>query len=266
MTAAAFRKIVLGHFRKHGRHDLPWRTRHDPYAVLVSEIMLQQTQVPRVIPKFRAFLRAFPGVRALARAKTSMLLRAWQGLGYNRRALMLQRCAAAVVADHGGTLPRDFDHLVALPGIGPYTAGAVMAFAYDARHPVIETNIRRVYLHHFFPGERSVPDVAILKLVERDLRKVPSPRQWYAALMDYGTHLAATVPNPNRRARAYSRQSRFSGSTRQLRGAVLRLLVEHGAMAPARLTRLTADARTPAVLARLVDEGMVRRRGRVVVL
>lgn len=215
----------MTHWRTHGRHDLPWRQTTDPYAILVSEVMLQQTQVERAIPYFRGFLARFPTFAVLARARTATVLTAWQGLGYNRRALMLQRCARAVCAEHTGCLPRDYDALRALPGVGPYTAGAVLAFAFNEPHPIIETNIRRVYLHHFFPRRFDVPDSRILPLVVSHLSLVISPRDWFGALMDYGTHLASTLANPNRRSRHYSRQSTFEGSDRQLRGRILKALI-----------------------------------------
>lgn len=226
--------------------------------------MLQQTQVPRVIPKFREFLRAFPTFRALAAAPVAAVLRAWQGLGYNRRALMLRRCAQVVVQEYGGRLPADADALRALPGIGPYTAGAVLAFAFDRPEPVIETNIRRVYLHHFFPGRTAVPDADVLPLVSRHLAAVPSSRDWYAALMDYGTYLAGEVENPNRRSRHHARQAKFEGSLRQLRGRILRTLLRGGPTTVAGLARETGDVRTAAAVASLVDDGMVRCRGRMV--
>lgn len=215
MDDASFRKEVLNHWKRHGRHDLPWRQTTDPYHILVSEIMLQQTQVDRVIPKYQAFLKRFPSFRSLARAGTADVLRMWQGLGYNRRALMLQRCAQIIVGDQEAEL---------LPGIGPYTAGAILAFAYNSAVPMIETNIRRIYLHHYFPGQEGIGDDQLLPIVERTLDR-RNPRRWYSALMDYGTALAASVPNPNRRSRHYTRQSKFEGSRRQLRGQVLRALL-----------------------------------------
>lgn len=266
MKDAAFTGRVLRFFRRHGRHDLPWRQASNPYRVLVSEVMLQQTQVDRVIPKFRAFLGAFPSFRALAHAKPSDVLRAWQGLGYNRRALMLQRCARSVVQDCHGRLPREFSALRALPGIGPYTAGAVMAFAFDTPHPVIETNIRRVYLHHFFPRRRNVPDSQILPLVMGHLASVISPREWYSALMDYGAYLGRKsrkeglgTANPNRRSAHYARQSRFEGSSRQLRGRTLRHLLEHGPQTATALASALNDTRVPSVLAMLMSEGFVHK-------
>ncbi|HXV26544.1 MAG TPA: A/G-specific adenine glycosylase [Candidatus Paceibacterota bacterium] len=268
---AVFRRTVLAHWRRHGRHELPWRKTSDPYAILVSELMLQQTQVDRVIPFYRKFLKRFPSFRTLARARTANLLAAWQGLGYNRRALLLRACADAVTARHGGHLPRTYDTLVALPGIGPYTAGAVMAFAFDLPHPLIETNIRRAYLHHFFRGARDVPDAAVLDLVRAHLARTRSPRIWFSALMDYGSMLADRLPkdaNPNRRSRAYVRQSRFAGSDRQVRGAILRHALAGGGVALRTLSaKLDVDAsRVARIAAGLEREGFIAvRRGRVAV-
>ncbi|MCC6934608.1 MAG: A/G-specific adenine glycosylase [Candidatus Yanofskybacteria bacterium] len=261
MNSATFRSMVMRYYRRHGRHDLPWRKRINPYRVLVSEIMLQQTQVPRVIEKYRAFLRAFPTFRALAGASTADVLKVWQGLGYNRRALMLQRCAQVIVREQSGALPADYDALRRLPGIGPYTAGAVLAFAFDAPRPVIETNIRRVYLHHFFPGRTNVGDDEILPLVTWDVARVVSAREWYGALMDYGTHLAGMVENPNRRSRRYVRQSSFTGSMRQIRGEVIRFLIERKNVTAAALTRRIRDPRLADALGALEREGFIARTG-----
>jgi A/G-specific adenine glycosylase len=257
-SGATFRRTVLAYYRRFGRHDLPWRKTKNPYRILVSEIMLQQTQVPRVIDKYTQFLRAFPTFRALADASSADILKVWQGLGYNRRALMLQRCARAVAETHGGILPKDYEALRKLPGVGPYTAGAVLAFAYDLPRPVIETNIRRVYIHHFFPKRRKVADAEILSLVTEHLESVRSPREWYSALMDYGTHLAETVTNPNRRSRHHTRQASFEGSLRQLRGKILRHLTIHGTAEHATLMVLMEDARTPHAVAALEREGFIR--------
>lgn len=219
-----------------------------PYRVLVSEVMLQQTQVPRVSIAFRAFIRAFPTFRALASAKPSDVLKVWQGLGYNRRALLLQRCAQRVVGEHRGRLPRDFEMLRALPGLGSYTAGAVLVFAFDRPWPLVETNIRRTYLHHFFPGRTGISDEELMPLIERTMDRA-HPRRWFSALMDYGTWLTTQVPNPNRRSLHYVRQSRFEGSDRQLRGRVLRAML--------RGEPFPADHRTDRIVAQLIREGFV---------
>lgn len=222
--------------------------------------MLQQTQVERVAPFYRAFLRAFPTFRSLAKTSTARVLKVWQGLGYNRRALMLQRCAQEVVDNYHGTLPRGYEELQKLPGIGPYTAGAVMAFAFNEPVAIIETNIRRVYLHHFFPDKRSVPDARILPIVERTLDR-KNPRRWYSALMDYGTYLAQQMPNPNRRSKHYVRQAAFEGSERQLRGRVLREVLARRQVTMLQLGATVGDSRLPVVVAGLEREGFLVRRG-----
>lgn len=219
----SFQRTVLAHYHAHGR-DLPWRDTRDPYRILVSEVMLQQTQVPRVLAAYEAFLERFPDVFALAAAAPAAVLAAWQGLGYNRRALALQRCARIVVDQRGGELPRTPVELRALPGIGPATAAAVLAFAFGVAEPFIETNIRAVYLHAFFPDRDDVPDRDILPLVEATLER-GDPRTWYYALMDYGVHLKKSVPNPSRRSRHHVRQSPCEGSRRQLRAVILRIFL-----------------------------------------
>lgn len=220
--SAEFQKLVWSYYQNH-RRDLPWRRTLDPYLIVVSEFMLQQTQVGRVVPKFAAFIGRFPNLDALARSPRSEVVAAWQGLGYNRRAIALHETAKKIRDTYKGNVPRDPDLLEALPGIGWATARSIAAFAFNVPVIFIETNIRRVFIHHFFAAEATVSDREILPLIARTLP--PSrAREWYWALMDYGTHLASTVPNPNRRSRHYTRQSSFEGSMRQLRGALLRHL------------------------------------------
>jgi A/G-specific adenine glycosylase len=222
-----FRSLVYGHFRRHARR-FPWRETSDPYRILVSELMLQQTQTERVLAKYPAFLERFPTIDALAATSTRAVLEAWAGLGYNRRALALRQTARNIVAEHGGVVPSDPAALRSLPGIGPATASEIAAFAYDVPSPMIETNIRRVFLYFFFPRRRGVPDALILPLVERTLDR-RQPRLWYYALMDYGVMMkkalpSAAQPDPNRRSAHYARQARFEGSDRQIRGRILRVL------------------------------------------
>ncbi len=219
--------------------------------------MLQQTQVARVVEKYKEFLRAFPTFRILASASTADVLKVWQGLGYNRRALALHRCAKVVVQMHGGKLPSDSASLQTLPGIGPYTAGAVIAFALDRPVAMIETNIRRVYLHHYFPRRRKVADTTLLPIIARHVAQVGSAREWYSALMDYGAHLATLVKNPNRRSKHYTRQSHFEGSVRQLRGKILTYLAETGLVRKENLAASMADARTQDVVIALEREGFL---------
>ncbi len=230
-SISKFRKTVLAHHAEHGRHDLPWRLTRDPYQILVSEIMLQQTQVARVMNKWVEFLKVFPTVESLASAPTSSLLSVWKGLGYNRRALNLKRAAEAIVRDHGGKFPRDARALESLPGIGQSTRGAVMAFAFGIATPFIETNIRAVYIHHFFADrtrQADVPGVTdreLAPLIEKSL-DYKDPRTWYYALMDYGVHLKATLPNPSRKSAHHAKQSPFKGSNRELRSHVLEFVMK----------------------------------------
>ncbi|HVX57706.1 MAG TPA: hypothetical protein VHA37_08305 [Candidatus Saccharimonadales bacterium] len=259
-----FQEQVWDYYRRHGRHDLPWRQPSgsdlNAYHVAVSELMLQQTQVSRVLPKYHQFLANFPTVTALANAPLGEVLRAWSGLGYNRRAKFLWQAAGQVVRDHGSEFPRQLDQLTALPGIGPNTAGAILAYAYNEPAIFVETNIRTVYIHHFFHDQTDIADKAVLELVAETLDPT-NPREWYWALMDYGAHLKRTVGNLNHRSRTYARQSAFHGSRRQLRGQVLRLL---GAGKPRTLAALQThlpDDRLPSVLDDLVSEQLIQKRG-----
>jgi A/G-specific adenine glycosylase len=231
--------------------------------VLVSELMLQQTQVSRVVAKYAPFLRAFPSLRALANASVGDVCLAWNGLGYNRRALALRETARVVVSRFRGRLPRTVTELTKLPGIGQATASAILVYAFGIPLPFIETNIRRVFLHHFFPGELRVPDSRIMPLVEKTLDRA-NPSDWYYALMDYGSLLGRSTANPNRRSAHYKRQSAFGGSVRQLRGRVLAVMLELGEASRAGITRAlgTQDPRLEGVLERLQIEGFLSRPGR----
>jgi A/G-specific adenine glycosylase len=216
----AFRARILGYYAESGR-SFPWRSTRDPWAIFVSEIMLQQTQTERVIPKYMSWLEAYPEPAALARAPLAEALRLWSGLGYNRRALAL--CQSAQALAELPAFPEEEDALLELPGVGPYTARAVLAFAFDRPVVLIETNIRSVFLSEFFEGEVGVPDSRIAPLVEASLLR-EDPRTWYYALMDYGAEIKRREGNPNRRSGAYARQSPFADSNRRIRGAVLKAL------------------------------------------
>jgi A/G-specific adenine glycosylase len=245
-----FRNTLGEYYREHGRHDLPWRQTDDPYKIWVSELMLQQTQVSRVIPKYSAFLERFPTVRSLAAATLGDVLIAWQGLGYNRRAKFLWQAAQRIE----GEFPSTPEGLVALPGIGRNTAGAILAYAFNEPAIFVETNVRTVYIHHFFHDEAAVSDAEITDLVEQTITE--NPREFYWSLMDYGTHVKQTVGNKNKQSRHYIRQSPFEGSRRQVRGAILRALSGRGYAAD-RLQRKVDDPRTPEVLQELVGEGFI---------
>ncbi len=254
-----FREKIRRFYRSHGR-VLPWRKTTNPYRITVSEIMLQQTQVERVVRKYPEFIREFPDFTALARASLAAVIARWQGMGYNRRAIALKRLAENVVADHGGRLPDTPEALVTLPGIGPATAASITVFAFNRPVVFIETNIRRVFIHHFFEDTIGVTDRDLLPYVERTLDR-KNPRDWYNALMDYGAMLAGRVPNPNRRSAHYTRQSRFEGSNRQVRGQVLKLLAENGKISKVAFRkRLDVPVdRLEAVLAGLETEGFIQK-------
>ena len=191
---------------------------------MVSEFMLQQTGVDRVRDAYSRFLARFPDVKRLAAASPRDVLEVWSGLGYNRRAVALLKAAHVIVTEYRGRIPRDPQKLRALPGVGQSTAGAIMAFAHGTGIPFVETNIRRVFIHFFFPGASRVTDREIIPLIEETL--YPSdPRTWYYALMDYGAMLGETSRNENRRSAHYHRQKKFEGSSRQMRGRILRALL-----------------------------------------
>lgn len=254
----AFQALVLRFYAERGR-DYPWRRTRDPWAILVSEVMLQQTQTDRVVPKYEAFLDRFPVPEALADSSVEELLSLWKGLGYNRRALALKRAAEAIVRDDDGIVPRGEDALRALSGVGPYTAAAVRAFAFGEPVVLIETNIRRLYLYVFFTGRTEVPDREIMPLIAETLDR-SDPRRWYYALMDLGAGLAKAVPNPSRRSRHYTKQSRFEGSDRQIRGRILDELLK-GPRTRLELLELPfEDSRIDAQLRALVDEGFCEER------
>lgn len=282
-----FKEDIWQYYKKYKR-DFPWRRTHDPYKILVSEIMLQQTQIGRVETKYPEFLRQFPNFRALARAQLRDVLRAWSGLGYNRRALALKKTAEIVMERYGGKLPRNEEELIALPGIGPATAGAIRAFAFNLPSVFIETNIRRVFIHFFFPRKKKISDQEILKLIEKSLparlANAPAKRagrqvcEWYWALMDYGSMLLTTsgsalggfrsvgvsanrskkMENPNRKSAHYTKQSKFEGSTRQLRGQILKILL-HKKSSVRELARKTKRslAEVKTIMTALRREGLI---------
>jgi A/G-specific adenine glycosylase len=225
----AFKKSVWSYYRDHGRHDMAWRRDTSPYAIVVSEIMLQQTQVSRVEIKFAAWIKRFPSWKALASATTADVLREWSGLGYNRRALYLKRVAEEVTAKYNGILPNTVEALRELPGIGPNTAGAILAYAFNKPQPFIETNIRSAYIHFFFPKSRAkIPDVKLLPLIQETLndpRIKTHAREWHWALMDYGSHIKNQHPNPSRKSAHHVKQSAFKGSNRELRANILKFIL-----------------------------------------
>jgi len=220
-----FRKVIYDHYKKHAR-SMPWRSTTDPYRILVSEIMLQQTQVDRVITKYEQFVERFPDFQTLARATLHDVLEVWQGLGYNRRAMFLRKIAELVMQEPAKELPRDLDRLQEFPGLGYATACSLMAFAFNEPVVFIETNIRTVFIHFFFLEKDDVKDGDIRPLVEQTLDR-RNPRVWYWALMDYGSMLKRTQGSNNPRSAHYQKQTPYKGSGRQVRGIILRHLLAH---------------------------------------
>ena len=235
-TLEVFSKEILAFYLTQGR-QFSWRSELSPYRVLVSEIMLQQTQTGRVEEKFVAFIGRFPGFQELAEAEFSDVLRYWKGLGYNRRAKYLHDISRSVVTEFDSALPDDPETLVCFSGIGKATAASICVFAFNKPYAFIETNIRTVFIHFFFPDQLSVSDAELMVLVDKTMDR-ENPRRWFYALMDYGVMLKKTVGNLSRKSSSYRKQSRFEGSDRQLRGRILDLL----------LSRSRVDAKTAATL------------------
>ncbi len=240
--------------------DMPWRRDTRPYYILVSELMLQQTQVARVIPKFEAFVAAFPDIQTLAAASLADVLKLWSGLGYNRRAKFLHEAAKRVVSDHGGELPADDEALKALPGIGLGTAGAIMAYAFNQPVVFIETNVRTVYFHYFFADEEKVSDKQLLPLIEATIDR-QCPREFYWALMDYGAWLKQNVKRDVSQSTHYKKQSKFKGSVREIRGQIVRALGEKDMTLAGLQQAVRADERFTPALGGLVRDGLVVQTG-----
>ncbi len=243
-----FRRVV----REKGRElyrDMPWRRDTRAYSVLVSELMLQQTQVVRVVPKFEHFMKLFPNQQALADAPLAEVLVAWQGLGYNRRAGYLHQTAKQLVAN--GTLPETIKELLHLPGVGRNTAGAVMAYAFNKPALFIETNIRTVYLHHFFVGEERVSDARIIEKLSATIDHT-NPREFYWALMDYGRWLKLHVPSNIHRSKHYKKQPKLAGSLREMRGVIIKRLARKSPLAD-----LALDNRYSVAVEGLLADGLI---------
>lgn len=254
----SFIDTIYTYYNEHKR-PFAWRETNNPYHIVVSEIMLQQTQTDRVKEKYTQFIEQFPTVEILAGSTVSHLISVWQGLGYNRRALALHVLAQRVSVEFGGVIPANPEDLQTFKGIGPATASSICAFAYNQPTVFVETNIRAVFIHSFFRDQKSVSDEDIMPLVAQTVDQ-KNPREWYYALMDYGVMLKKVHKNPSRKSAHYAVQSKFEGSDRQVRGCILKMLIE--------LPMLSTEAfieripRDPAKIARIL--GDLEREGFIV--
>jgi len=261
-TVRSFRKRIYDYYHKSGRHTLPWRRTRVPYHILVSEIMLQQTQVERVIPKYKLFLKKFPSLRSVARTPLTEIISVWQGLGYNRRAVYLKQSANHIVSHYAGRVPQSHQTLEKLPGIGSATASAIVTFAFNQPVVFIETNIRAVFIHTFFNKKDQVNDNEILPIIERTL-DYENPREWYYALMDYGVHLKRKNAVKNNRSFHYTKQSKFEGSVRQVRGEIIRLLSKNGRLTKLQIKRniLSTQHNIDVIIDDLQKDGLIGNEG-----
>jgi A/G-specific adenine glycosylase len=255
-----FRQKILTWYKKNKR-DLPWRRTKDPYHIMVSEFMLQQTQVGRVIPYFERFLEYYPSIYIVAKAKKADLLALWSGLGYNRRALQLLEAAKRIVEQHDGCVPASYEELILLPGFGDYMASAIPAFAYNRKATVVDANIRRVFILELALD----PGISPKALKEIAAQFVPAgkSRVWHNALMDYG---AALPREAKRRVPPLTKQSAFHGSFRQLRGKVLKFMLTAKKVPESALEERFQDERLGAVLSGLAEEGFIKIRNKMVTI
>lgn len=256
---AAFQKTVHTYYQTNKR-SFPWRETTEPYKILVSEIMLQQTQTERVIKFYNNFLKKFPTIKRLAQAELGEVIKTWQGLGYNRRAKALHECAKEIMMKHNRRFPQKTDELTELPGIGPYTAAAIQAFAFNIPAVVIETNVRTAYIHHFFHDKDKISDDELLPLIRQTIDK-QNPRQWYNALMDYGTMLKQKYGNLSRKSKHYAKQSKFEGSDRQIRGKIIKLLTKKERISEKELLEniKRSRKRVKHILNQLIKENLIKK-------
>ncbi|MFP3089309.1 A/G-specific adenine glycosylase [Treponema sp. TIM-1] len=236
-SISEFKEIIYSHFEEKGR-TFPWREDPRPWGVMVSEFMLQQTQIERVIPYWERWMRLWPTPGDLAEVSLEDALREWSGLGYNRRGRFLTECARLIARKYQGEVPEKPAILLSLPGIGAYTAGAIACFGYNYPSVFIETNIRASVIHFFFQNQEAVDDREIFPILKEALDH-DNPRRWYWALMDYGAALKKVTVNPGRRSAHYTKQSPFEGSSRQQRGRIIKTLVLQGPATAAELQKST---------------------------
>lgn len=261
-----FQEKVWDFYQLKGRHDLPWRPPQlrvqkgeiNMYSVLVSEIMLQQTQVSRVLLKFKLWMKKFPDVQTLALASRKEVLDVWQGLGYTRRAKFLHELAITLKSIDK---PKNVSELENLPGIGHYTARAIATFAWNQSYAFVETNIRTVYMHHFLRNQEVVTDKEIMYLVEQTL-DTQKPREWMYALMDYGSFLKSQGVSYNARVKNVKKQAAFRGSVREVRGYIMKALTAKTLLKSTDVHHLENQfdaSRTDKALQGLVKDGLIEK-------
>jgi A/G-specific adenine glycosylase len=255
MTNEQFTEFIWQKGRELYR-DMPWREDTRPFYVLVSELMLQQTQVDRVIPKFESFIAAFPDEDVLAKASLAEVLTLWQGLGYNRRAKYLHEAAKIIVGEMNGVFPDMYTDVLRLPGVGKNTAGAIMAYSFNKPVLYIETNIRTVFLHHFFSDGEIIDDAGIIGILDKTIDR-EHPREWYWALMDYGSFLKRHGHGRLQQSKQYKKQSALKGSVREVRGQIVKALSGTDMTMTDLQANVTHDERFTAALMGLKKDGLV---------
>jgi A/G-specific adenine glycosylase len=261
-----FQKIIYDYYHQHGR-TFPWRQTHNPYHILISEIMLQQTTTQRVQEKYTSFITHYPNFPTLAQAPLPHILTHWQGLGYNRRALHLKKIATIITKTLNNKLPSDEKKLQTLPGIGPYTAAAICAFAFNQPAILLETNIQSVYIHFFYDNQTFIKDTKLIPLIKKTL-DTTNPRAWYYALMDYGVMIKKTHGNPSQKSAHYTKQQPFQNSNRQIRGLILKLLLENTTLTTHQLkhkTKIPPDRLIP-LINQLQKEGFIYQNDKIITL
>ncbi|MDB5162078.1 MAG: hypothetical protein JWM52_586 [Candidatus Saccharibacteria bacterium] len=259
MKSEEFQEIIWQKAKELYR-DMPWRDNTEPYFILVSELMLQQTQVDRVIPKFHEFMTRFPTIQSLADAPLSEVLISWSGLGYNRRAKFLHVAAKKVISDFQGKIPETFEQLTTLPGVGPNTAGAILAYSFNQPNVFIETNVRTVYFYHLFQDEESISDTMLKEKIIETLDQ-EHPREWYWAIMDYGAYLKKQGAGQIKRSSHYKKQSRLKGSLREVRGLIIKFLTVGDLTFEELAQKLPQDDRYEKALKALISEGIIKQTG-----
>ena len=261
-----FQETILHYYENFGR-SFSWRKEITPYHIVVSEIMLQQTQTHRVENKFELFTAQFPDFKTLASAPFEEVLRVWKGLGYNRRAMNLQKIAQTVTQGYSGALPSEPEVLETFPGIGKATAASICAFAYNKPTTFIETNVRTVFIYFFYPTKTAIHDKDLMPLIEKTVDK-NNPREWYYALMDYGVMLKKTIGNLSRQSKHHTKQSRFEGSDRQIRGMILQALLDTpGVTQNMLIKRLDKEEdRVLKILKQLKSEGFIQNHKQLLML